>query len=95
MRKRKTSKYVGKEFAGGWVCTGINVAKTSLSHKNGGPSYWYAFERVTGDGKFRKWVRVADYDAAKIWKGLLTVDELEDKKKQGIYKANYRFIDER
>lgn len=92
MRKRKTSKFVGKEFAGGWVCTGINVAKASLSHKNGGPTYWYAFERKTSDGKFVKWVRVDADHATKVYRGEITVDELEEKKKDGVYKVNYQFI---
>lgn len=93
MRKRKKSKFVGKEFAGGWKCTGINVARASLSHKTGGPAYWYAFERKTSDGKFFKWVRVDADSATKIYRGEMTVDDFEAKKKAGVYKVNYQFAD--
>lgn len=95
MRKQRKSKYIGKEFANGWICTGININKASLAHKNGGPTYWYAFERTTSDGKFNKWVRVDGQDASKIYKGLLTVDDVEAKKTTGVYKTNYYFIGEK
>lgn len=97
MRKyQHKSKFVGKEFDNNWICTGINVASTTSTHKNGGPNYWYAFERKTTDGKFDKWIRVSATQATKIWKGELTVEEvnnLQKKHNSGVYKINYQFSD--
>lgn len=95
MRKPRTSKFVGKEFDNGWVCTGINVAHCTLAHKNGGPTYWYAFERKTSDGKFDKWIRVEASEATKIYKSELTVEavcEQHEKLQEGIHKVNYNFV---
>lgn len=96
MRKQKQSKFVGKEFDNGWVCTGINVAHCTLKHKNGGPTYWYAFERKTSDGKCDKWIRVEAYEATKIYKGLITVESVcvdrETKKDtKPKHNVNYQF----
>lgn len=100
MRKQRTSKFVGKEFDNGWVCTGINVAHCTLTHKNGGPTYWYAFERKTSDGKFDKWIRVEGHEATKIYKGKITVEEVcelrerAEKNKHG-HNINYMFANKR
>lgn len=97
MRKAKVSKYVGKTFDNGWVCTGINVAYCTLKHKNGGPRYWYAFERRTSDGKFDKWIRIEAKDATRIWRGELTVEAVcqareAGKKNRHGHSVNYNFI---
>jgi len=96
MRKKRQSKFVGKTFDNGWTCTGINVASCTLRHKNGGPNYWYAFERRTSDGKLDKWIRVEGSDATKIYKGKITVESLceaietgKDKKQK--HSVNYNF----
>lgn len=92
MRKQRPSKFVGKTFDHNWKCTGINIAHATLAHKNGGPTYWYAFERPTSDGKFMKWFRVEASVATKIYKGLITVEEAHKKYgNKGINKANYNF----
>lgn len=97
MRKQRTSKFVGKEFDNGWVCTGINIAHATLTHKNGGPTYWYSMERRTSDGKFDKWIRLEAFEATKVWKGLITVEEIctlreegKAKKRHG-HSINYNF----
>lgn len=93
-RTQRTSKFVGKTFDNGWVCTGINIAHATLTHKNGGPTYWYAFERRTSDGKFDKWIRVEAHTATKIWQGKTTVEEVSkicEATPFGIHKVNYNF----
>lgn len=91
-RKQRTSKFVGYEFDNGWVCTGINIAHTTLTHRNGGPTYWYAFERRTSDGKFDKWIRVEASDATKIYRGELTVEAVCNKlEANGQHYVNYQF----
>lgn len=91
MRKSRPSKFVGKTFDNNWKCTGINIAHATLTHKNGGPTYWYAFERMTSDGKFDKWIRVEAHMATKIYKGLVSVESLADEAADGIHKVNYNF----
>lgn len=97
MRQRKhkrDSKYVGREFDNGWVCTGINIAYVASGKRSGGRTYWYAFERKTSDGKFDKWIRVSAQNAAKVWRGELTVEDIsliQEKKNSGVYKVNYQF----
>lgn len=97
MRKQKASKFVGKEFDNGWVCTGINIAHATLAHKNGGPTYWYAFERRTSDGKFDKWIRVESHHATKIYKGEITVESIcvgrETGEPKSKHSVNYQFAD--
>lgn len=94
MRKARTSKFVGKTFDNGWTCTGINIAHATLTHKNGGPTYWYAFERKTSDGKCDKWIRVEASVATKIYKGEVLVEDVSAKceaVKNGVHKVNYNF----
>lgn len=71
----KKSKFVGKEFDNGWVCTGCNLA-ANYSHGTRHNRYWYAFERRTSDGKFDKWIRVEAHEATRIYKGLISVEDI-------------------
>lgn len=92
-RQTKTSKFVGKEFDNGWVCTGINVA-TRYGQTKRHTSYWYAFERRTSDGKCDKWIRVEASAATKIYKGVLKVEDvcnIYETKNVGMHKVNYNF----
>jgi len=100
MRKAKQSKFVGKEFDNGWVCTGINIARATLTHKNGGPTYWYAMARKTSDGKFDKWIRIEGHEASKVYKGLITVEEICEARESAVktkskHSVNYQFIGRR
>lgn len=92
--KMKKSKFVGKMFDNGWVCTGCNLA-ANYGHGTKHNQYWYAFERKTSDGKFDKWIRIEGYMATKIWNGTRTVESISlrrEKESSGIHKINYNFI---
>lgn len=94
MRK---SKFVGKEFDNGWVCTGCNLA-ANYSHGTRHNRYWYAFERRTSDGKFDKWIRIEANNATKIYKGDITVEEICDFRETAnadrdyMHDINYVFV---
>lgn len=84
MRK---SKYLHKEFDGGWVCLKVSVYRvqgkrlkgTKKPSKSAGHmNYCYTFGRKTSDGKFDKSVLLRYSEAAKVWKGEAKVDELAD-----------------
>lgn len=95
----KKSKFVGKEFDNGWVCTGCNLA-ANYSHGTRHNRYWYAFERRTSDGKFDKWIRVEANNATRIYKGLVTVEEICDLRETNpaarapMHGVNYMFVED-
>jgi len=79
MRK---SKYLHKTFEN-WVCTHVGVArvqpkcykvtrKACRSFVN--KQYYYLFERLTSDCKAIKQIRLSAAQAAKVYKGLATVE---------------------
>lgn len=101
MRK---SKYLNKTF-GNWTCTHVGVAmKTNVFKKgtrvrNAYPhhqTYYYIFERPTSDGKADKLVRLNAGQAAKVYRGLLSVEEVADtRQEKGVdtfkSKVSYHF----
>lgn len=95
----KKSKFVGKEFDNGWVCTRCNLA-ANYGHSTKHNRYWYAFERRTSDRVFDKWIRVEATDATKIYNGTLLVEDIcvkrETKRKNiATHSINYQFVNAR
>ena len=89
---------------GNWTCTHVGIArvqskKTSkgkVSKQPGRQTYYYIFERPTSDGKAEKLVRLNHVQAAKVYNGLLTVEEVADLRqekgtKQFKSKVSYHF----
>ena len=94
--KRK-SKYLGNLF-GNWKCTHVGIANVQgkkakwAGHRN----YYYIFERVTSDKVCEKMVRLNSSEAAKVYQGLTTVEDIAQKRgKTGKFarKISYHFID--
>ena len=85
---KRTSKYLGKTFDNNWVCTHVGVARVQakktknnkLSKRPGHQSYYYVFERPTSDGKADKMIRLNFLEAAKVWRGLVKVEEILNKR---------------
>jgi hypothetical protein len=102
MRK---SKYLNKTFDNGWVCTHVGVARKQsvflrksrvLSSRPHHQTYYYIFERPTSDGKADKMIRLSASMAAQVWKGLVKVEDLLDKRESKnantfIRKISYHF----
>lgn len=81
MRK---SKYLNRQF-GLWTCTHVGVARVQqkrLMHSKGPAkrpghqSYYYVFERRTSDNKADKMIRLGANEASRVYKGLITVEEI-------------------
>lgn len=92
MRK---SKYVGMK-SGEWVCVHAGIASVQSVFKKyerdalgrkvrskspGSKQYYYIFVRLTHDGICEKMVRLNAAQALAVRKGLITVEEIADKKK--------------
>ena len=101
--KRK-SKYLFKTF-GNWTCTHVGISrvqpkktrKGKVSNQPGRQTYYYIFERPTSDGKAEKLVRLNAGQAAKVYRGVLTVEEVADARQAaGVAtfkdKVSYHFI---
>lgn len=101
---KRTSKYLFKTF-GNWTCTHVGISrvqpkrtkKGKVSNQPGRQSYYYIFERMTSDGKAEKLVRLNAGQAAKVYRGVLTVEEIaEARQAKGISnfkdKVSYHFI---
>ena len=101
--KRK-SKYLFKTF-GNWTCTHVGISrvqpkktrKGKVSNQPGRQTYYYIFERPTSDGKAEKLVRLNAGQAAKVYRGVLTVEEVaEARQAAGVAtfkdKVSYHFI---
>jgi hypothetical protein len=101
---KRTSKYLNKQF-GNWTCTHVGIsrvqAKKTLSGKPsnqpGRQTYYYIFERVTSDGAAEKLVRLSHVEAAKVYRGTMTVEEIADTRQaKGVSefksKVSYHFI---
>jgi hypothetical protein len=100
------SKYLNKQFDNGWVCTHVGTAAKSRVFKRGTKvrneypnhqTYYYIFERITSDGKAEKLVRLNCNEAAAVYRGDITVEEIaetrqEDKEKKFTKKVSYHFI---
>ena len=87
MRK---SKFLNQTF-GNWTCTHVGVAsvqpkickykkaangRKAKAKSPGSRQYYYVFERLTSDGKAEKLIRLNAVQAAKVYNGLLTVEEV-------------------
>ena len=102
---RKTSKYLNKTF-GNWTCTHVGVAVKTGAFKKGTKvrnsyphhqTYYYIFERPTSDGKAEKLVRLNHAQAAAVYRGELTVEEVAElRQAAGVAtfkdKVSYHFI---
>lgn len=102
MRK---SKYLNKTF-GNWTCTHVGVARKQpvflagtrkTSKRPHHQTYYYIFERPTSDGKADKLVRLSAGQAAMVYRGLLSVEEVADtRQERGVDtfkdKVSYHFI---
>ena len=87
MRK---SKYLNKTF-GNWTCTHVGVARKQpvflagtrkVSKRPHHQTYYYIFERPTSDGKADKLVRLSAGQAAMVYRGELTVEEVADTRQE-------------
>ena len=101
---KRTSKYLNKQF-GNWTCTHVGIArvqpkktiKGKISARPGHQTYYYVFERPTSDGLAEKLVRLNAKQAAKVYRGLLSVEDVADlRQSKGIdqfkEKVSYHFI---
>ena len=101
---KRTSKYLNKTF-GNWTCTHVGIARVQpkktkrgkVSNQPGRQTYYYIFERPTSDGKAEKLVRLSAGQAAKVYRGLLSVEEVADTRQEkgtGTLKekVSYHFI---
>lgn len=101
----RTSKYLNKTF-GDWTCTHVGVARKQPVFLEGTrkPSkrphhqkYYYIFERNTSDGLAEKLVRLNERQAAAVYRGELSVEEVADgRQAAGVSnfknKVSYHFI---
>lgn len=86
----KKSKYLGLK-QGSWLCTKVNIAyrqgayykgtKTPVKSTPGTMTYSYDFERETSDDKADKLVKLSASEAAKVWRGDATVEEIAEKRR--------------
>ena len=76
MRK---SKYVGKKF-GNWTCVEMGLAHVCGKRTKvpGARNHYYVFERRTSDGKADKIIRLNSTEAARVYRGEVTVESLAD-----------------
>ena len=100
----RRSKYLFKTF-GNWTCTHVGVAvktrvfKKGTRVKNEYPhhqTYYYIFERNTSDGLAEKLVRLNSGQAAKVYRGELSVEEVADLRQEKgksnfVSKVSYHF----
>ena len=103
----KTSKYLNFK-SGNWTCTHVGVARTQpkfykgtrkVSKRPGHQSYYYIFERRTSDGKADKLVRLSSAEAAAVYRGKVTVEQIADARQavsegKFVKKVSYHFIHE-
>lgn len=101
---KRTSKYLNKTF-GNWTCTHVGIArvqpkktaKGKVAARPGHQTYYYVFERPTSDGLAEKLVRLSAKQAAKVYRGLLSVEDIADgRQSKGVgeftEKVSYHFI---
>lgn len=104
MRK---SKYLNFK-SGNWTCTHVGVARIQpkfykgtrkVSKRPGHQSYYYVFERRTSDGKCDKMIRLSCTEAAAVYRGKITVEQISDARQsvsesKFTKKVSYHFIHE-
>ena len=81
----KKTKYLNKVF-GAWKCVSVGIARVqgkrtktnAVSKQPGRQTYFYIFERPTSDGKASKIVRLSAQQAAKVYRGQLSVEDIVD-----------------
>ena len=101
----RTSKYINKQF-GNWNCTHIGISRVQpkrtqsgkVSKRPGHQTYYYIFERLTSDGIAEKLVRLTASEAAKVYRGETTVEQIArnrqaSKANEFKSKVSYHFID--
>lgn len=100
----KKSKYLNKMF-GSWKCThvGISHVQGKRARYAGHRTYYYIFERMTSDNKAEKLIRLNCKEAAKVYQGKTTVEELVTKREARAVngsskpsfsrKISYHFVD--
>ena len=101
----RTSKYLNKQF-GNWTCTHVGISrvqpkrtkKGKVSKRPGHQTYYYVFERLTSDGLAEKMIRLNAWEAAKVYRGDLTVERVaRARQTSGVNefksKVSYHFID--
>ena len=99
----KKTKYLNQTF-GDWVCTHVGIARVqgkktrnkTVSKQPGRQTYYYIFERQTSDGKAEKLVRLSAAQAAKVYRGELSVETVADLRQEkgvGTFKdkVSYHF----
>lgn len=96
---KRTSKYLGKEFDNGWVCTHVGIASVQGKRAKavGHINYYYVFERMTSDNKAQKLIRLNSSQAAAVYQGKISVEDLVEKrvaKDENAFtrKVSYHFI---
>jgi hypothetical protein len=72
--------------------------KGKVSKQPGRQTYYYIFERLTSDGAAEKLVRLNHFEAAKVYQGLASVEEIADSRQERKVrefktKVRYHFID--
>lgn len=91
---KRTSKYVGQTFEGGWRCTAIYLA----NNYGGGTkhnAYRYKLVRETSDGKCDKIMSVSGNTMTLIANGVKTAEsvlEYKEKSTKQIDEITYKFI---
>ena len=95
MRK---SKYLNNLF-GNWKCVhvGLNNVQGKKAKRPGNRNYYYIFERITSDKLAEKCIRLNSTEAAKVYKGLTTVEKILDSRERRkaadyLRRVNYHFI---
>lgn len=94
------SKYLNKAF-GPWVCTHVGIAHVQGKRARyaGHQTYYYIFERKTSDNKAEKQIRLSCTQAAKVYRGEITIEDIVAKREQKLKKPSfatkisYHFID--
>lgn len=95
---------MNKQF-GNWTCTHVGISrvqpkktmKGTASKQPGRQTYYYIFERVTSDGAAEKLVRLNHFEAAKVYQGLASVEDIATARQaKGVSefrtKVSYHFI---
>lgn len=103
----RNSKYLNFK-SGNWTCTHVGVARTQpkfykgtkkVSKRPGHQSYYYIFERRTSDGLADKLVRLSCTEAAAVYSGKTTVEQIAVARQsvsegKFVKKVSYHFIHE-
>ena len=95
---KRTSKYLFKKF-GNWTCThiGINNVQSKGAKAPYHQNYYYIFERLTSDGKADKMIRLNSTEASKVYRGVVSVEEILNKREsinesRFARKVSYHFL---